>query len=294
MGFFFFGGGAYGVRMLRIVMGWFFGSVAVLGAGLEVAVWPEGQTPGKVTLEAESKVERNDGFQRITNVSRPTLTLYPVNKQGGKPSAAMIICPGGGYRYTVIDKEGSLVAEWLNRAGITGLVLKYRSPNNREGALQDLERAVSLTRARAGEWNLDPERIGVMGFSAGGHLAARASTQFDLRTYAASDRIDASSCRPDVAMLVYPAYLEDGEGKVSPELNLAAAIPPTLIIHTEDDTRLVGGSKVYSAALGQNGVQHKFLLYAEGGHGYGLHPQGDARAWPGAALEWLQQIGFVR
>lgn len=240
--------------------------------------------------EGERSPERTDA-KRITNISRPTLSLFPAPTKGAEPAPAMIVCPGGGYSYVVVDKEGSEIATWLNSHGITALVLKYRVPNNRAGALQDLQRALSLVRANAGEWKIDPKRLGVIGFSAGGNLSAKASTRFDERSYPAIDEVDQQSCRPDFAVLVYPAYLDDKTGSVSQDLNLKANIPPTLIVHSEDDKRFVTGSKSYHAALDEAKVAHDFKLYPTGGHGYGLRSTKDARAWPEYALEWLQKIG---
>ncbi len=177
----------------------------------------------------------------------------------------MIVCPGGGYGYTVIDKEGTEIAAWLNSAGISALVLKYRTPNNRAGALQDAQRALSFARERAAEWNVDPQRLGIIGFSAGGHLAARTSTSFGERSYPAIDAIDEKSCRPDFAVLVYPAYLDNKQGQTAPELNLTATIPPTLIVHNEDDKTHVVGSKIYDAALTAAKVPHEFAFYPTGG-----------------------------
>jgi rhamnogalacturonan endolyase len=253
-------------------------------------VWPEGKMPGKGAAEAETEVKRGDNYHRITNVSRPTLTLFPTDKKDN-PAPAMIVCPGGGYSYVVSDKEGSEIAAWLNSAGITALVLKYRNPNNRAGALQDIQRALSLTRAHAAEWNIDPKRLGVIGFSAGGHLSAKASTQFDQRSYPALDATDQQSCRPDFAVLVYPAYLDDKNGHVSSDLNLKAKIPPTLIVHSEDDKSFIAGSKLYHAALDEAKHPNEFLLYPTGGHGYGLHCEREAKAWPDAALVWMRKNG---
>ncbi len=263
--------------------------------------------PGGAAKDPEKEVPRNDGFHRITNISRPTLTLFPAKATkvetgatDNNPSAtaaaapAVIVCPGGGYGYVVVDKEGSEIARWLNSAGIHALVLKYRVPNNREGALQDVQRALSVVRAHAAEWKIDPQRVGVIGFSAGGNLAAKASTRFDERAYPALDDIDQQSCRPDFAMLVYPAYLDGQDGHVAADLNLKAKIPPTLIVHTEDDKAFVLGSKLYHAALEEAHVAHEFLLYPTGGHGYALHCTKDARAWPDAALAWLGKIGVRR
>lgn len=247
--------------------------------------------PGKGAKEPEAEVPRNDGFHRITNVSRPTLTLFSAPRKGGAAAApAMIVCPGGGYSYTVIDKEGTEIAAWLNSAGISALVLKYRTPNNRAGALQDAQRALSLARERAAEWNIDPQRLGIIGFSAGGNLAAKASAPVEERSYPAIDAGDQQSCRPDFAVLVYPAYLDDKAGQVSPDLNLKTQIPPTLIVHSEDDKTHVVGSKVYDAALTAAKVAHEFKLYPTGGHGYGLHCERDAKAWPDDTLTWLRKV----
>lgn len=257
-----------------------------------VDVWPEGKMPGQGAREPEAEVPRNDGFHRITNVSRPTLAVFPAAQKDSTAAApAFIVCPGGGYSYTVIDKEGTEIAAWLNASGFTALVLKYRTPNNRAGALQDVQRSISLARAHAAEWHLDPQRVGVIGFSAGGNLAAKASAPVEERSYPAIDEIDRLSARPGFAVLVYPAYLDDKAGRVATDLNLKAAIPPTLIVHSEDDKTHVVGSKIYDAALTEAKVQHEFRLYPTGGHGYGLHCDRDARAWPYDALAWLKKIG---
>jgi acetyl esterase/lipase len=267
-------------------------ATSLLPASTIVDVWPEGHMPGKGAKDPEAEVPRNDGFHRITNVSRPTLTLFAAPAKDVKAAPVMIVCPGGGYSYTVVDKEGSEIAAWLNKNGVTALVLKYRTPNNREGALQDIQRAISLTRAKSVEWNIDPKRVGVIGFSAGGNLAAKAGTQFDARSYPVLDAVDQQSCRPDFAVLVYPAYLDDKNGHVSPDLNLKASIPPTLIVHSDDDKTHVVGSKVYHAALDEAKIAHDFKLYATGGHGYGLHCEREAKVWPDDALKWLQKIGI--
>ena len=278
--------------MLRICFFLIAPAVSLIAEMHVVSVWPEGRVPGKVTEEAERLISRSDGYQRITHVSRPSLTLFAASDEVNLPKPAIIVCPGGAYRYTVVDKEGSEIAKRFNQVGISALVLKYRSPDNREGALKDLQRALSLTRSRASEWNIDPERIGVIWFSAGGHLAARASTQFSERSYEAIDSVDAISCRPNFAMLIYPAYLDDKQGNVSSELNLKAEIPPTLIVHSEDDTNHVTGSMIYAKGLKEEGIQHTFKLYSTWGHCYGLHSKGDAHAWPEEAVKWLRKMGI--
>src|SRR4051812_47110786 len=150
-------------------------------AAVTLDVWPAGKMPGRATTQPEGeRPPRGDDVRRVTDVSRPALSVFPAPKTDA-PAPAMIVCPGGGYSYVVIDKEGTEVAAWLNSVGVGALVLKYRVPNNREGALQDVQRALSLARAHAAEWNIDPKRLGVIGFSAGGNLAAKASTRFDPR-----------------------------------------------------------------------------------------------------------------
>jgi acetyl esterase/lipase len=243
-----------------------------------VDVWPEGKMPGSGAKEPEAEVPaKADGFHRITNISRPTLTVFPAP---AKDAPAFIICPGGGYGYVVYDKEGTEIAAWLNSAGFSALVLKYRTPHNREGALQDIQRALSVARVHAAEWHLDPKRLGVIGFSAGGNLAAKASAPVEARSYPPIDATDQQSCRPDFAVLVYPAYLDDKNGHVAADLSLKANIPPTLIVHTEDDKTHVVGSKVYDAALTDGKLAHEFKLYSTGGH-----------VWPDDALAWLHKIG---
>jgi acetyl esterase/lipase len=201
----------------------------------------------------------------------------------------MIVCPGGGYQYVTYDKEGTEIAEWLNSLGISALVLKYRVPNNRAGALQDLQRSLSLVRAQANAWNIDPNRLGVIGFSAGGHLAAKANDETAMRAYEPVDEVDQQLCLPDFTVLVYPAYLEQG-GALASDLKVTAGLSPTLIVHSDDDHHFVAGSRVYAAALAQEKVAHSFLCYPTGGHGYGLRSRGAAREWPTAAADWFNEI----
>jgi acetyl esterase/lipase len=262
---------------------------AMKAAKLTVDLWPEGKMPGRGAKEPQSlhSPERTDAT-RVTNVSRPTISFFPVEKQD---APATIVCPGGGYTYAVVDKEGTEIAAWLNKNGIAAFVLKYRVPNIRDGAFQDVQRALSMVRSRAAEWHLDSKHLGVIGFSAGGHLSARASNRFDERAYPAIDDIDKQSCRPDFAVLVYPAYLDHGKGGLSPILNPKADIPPTLIVHSEDDAKFVAGSKLYDAALTEAKRAHQFQLYPTGGHGYGLHCEREAKAWPDATIAWLAKIG---
>lgn len=258
-----------------------------------VELWPESRMPGKAAPESETVLPgRGDDVLRLTQVSRPTLEVFPAPRSGATSAPAVIICPGGGYSALAYDKEGTDIARWLTSAGITAAVLKYRVPGNRDGAFQDIQRAVRLARARGADWNIDPARLGVIGFSAGGHLSACASTGFARPAYPPIDDSDRLSARPDFAILVYPAYLDTKGGTVAPELDLSADIPPSLIIHSEDDKSFISGSRIYDAALTAAGRAHDFKLYATGGHGYGLRCQKDARAWPDYVLEWLRRSGI--
>lgn len=260
---------------------------------LTVAVWPPGRMPGRGAARPEHLLpDRGDYAQRLTDISRPTLSVFPA--PGAPASApAMIVCPGGGYSYLVVNKEGSEIAAWLNTAGITAVVLHYRVPHNREGALQDIQRALSLTRANAAAWHIDPHHLGVIGFSAGGHLAAAASRDFDQRAYAPIDGVDQQSCRPDLAVLVYPAYLEQDD-RLAPDVHLNPEMPPTLIVHSRDDRVFSPGSILYHAALDRAGRPNTLLMYQTGGHGYGLRCTREAKAWPEAALAWLRRNGVRR
>ena len=267
-----------------------------------LALWPEG-APGEpeATGEETDATKPDDNLVagqpliRLTNVSNPTITVYhaPEDKATG---AAVLVCPGGGYHILALDLEGAEVADWLNGLGITAVVLKYRVPV-REGVprhkrpLQDAQRAMGVVRARADEWNIDPNRIGVLGFSAGGHLAATLSNTAE-RTYERLDAADTLSSRPDFTVLVYPAYLTATEQgpELAPEVAVTENTPPTLLVQTEDDNIPVENSLFYYLALKRAGVPAEMHLYATGGHGYGLRKvDSPVHTWPNRAARWLQQ-----
>ena len=242
--------------------------------------------PGRGAAEPErDRPARPDGIQRITNVSRPTLAVYPSSKK----APTILISPGGGYTNVVPGKEGYEVAAWLNSIGMTALVLKYRVPNNREGALQDIQRAIRLAHENAKEWNIDRRRLGVMGFSAGGHLSAKASMLFDRSSYAAIDKVDKHKARPDFAVLVYPAYLEK-DGLVTADVDL----PPTLILGTVDDKTYFNASKTYHEALDAAKLPNKLIVYSTGGHGYGMRATGEAQSWTKDTEKWLREIKMLK
>jgi acetyl esterase/lipase len=216
-------------------------------------VWPD-KPPGTVTTNTESAMpSRGDNVTRLTDVSEPTLTFYPA-PNASAPLPTVVVCPGGGYSILAIDKEGSEVAAWLNSFGFNAAVLKYRVPNNREGAFMDAQRAMRLVRRNAKKWNVDPKRVGIMGFSAGGHLAARISTAYAEPAYPQVDAADKQSCRPDFTILVYPAYLADDEGQLASEVPVNPQTPPAFLLQTRDDKKYVASSIAYDKALKSAGV----------------------------------------
>ena len=276
-------------------------------ADAPIHLWP-GAAPGdKQALPPEADTSGANGALvsgrkviRLGNVSTPTLTVYRAPKEHDTHTAVLVF-PGGGYSILAMDLEGTEICEWLNSIGVTGVLVKYRvptRPGQPRGAapLQDAQRAVGMIRQRASSLGLDPQRVGVLGFSAGGHLAAALSTNFDHRTYDPVDAADSVSCRPDFTMLVYPAYLtvKDEGDKVSPELKIGAATPPTFLVQAEDDGVRVETSLFYYEALRMAKIPAEMHLYPKGGHGYGLRPSANTvSTWPKRAEEWLLSLGML-
>lgn len=261
-------------------------------ATVALPVWPAGKMPGRGPTGTERELpSKGDNVIRLTDVHEPAISVFQA-PGAGKPTPAVVICPGGAYSVLAYNKEGTEVAAWLNSIGITGVVLKYRVPGNRDGAFQDVQRALRLVRQNAAQWNIAPNRIGVMGFSAGGHLSARLSTHADQPTYPKLDAVDEVNLRPDFTILIYPAYLATA-GKLAEELPVSAKTPPTFIVHTEDDKSFVAGSKIYHAALETAKVPNEFFLVATGGHGYGLRSQKEVSVWPKKCQEWLTKAGIL-
>jgi acetyl esterase/lipase len=257
-----------------------------------VPVWPDGKMPGHGADQPEKPNPIPPGGPiKVTFVSQPTLEVFKAPGIHG-PAPALIISPGGAYALLAYKTEGTEIVEWLNTLGITGIVLKYRVPSNQSGAFQDIQRAVRLTRSHATEWGIQADKVGVMGVSAGGHLSARLSTNFDKPAYPAIDDADKLSCRPDVAVLVYPGYLGDS-GTLAKDLPVTASTPPTLVVVAEDDLHHVVGSKVYDSALKAANVPEELQIYPTGGHGFALHSLKDAKVWPVDAAEWLRKVGFL-
>ena len=257
------------------------------GPGIVVMLWPKDAVPAPTTKGPEKALpSRGDNVLRLTEISEPSFTVY--RAESAQPAPAVIICPGGGYSILAYDKEGTELAAWLNTLGITGVVLKYRVPNNREGAFQDIQRALRIVRHRAAEWNIARDRVGVMGFSAGGHLSARLSVFAGPATYPRVDAADEQRLRPDFAVLGYPAYLDQG---MVPLVDVRTA--PTFIAQAVDDKKFIVGTDAYFAALKETKGPHAFFRCATGGHGHGLRSDKEAKAWPDKCQAWLRQIGVL-
>jgi acetyl esterase/lipase len=274
---------------------------------ITVPLWPQG-VPGEtnklgeernMTKPTENKIAGRDVI-RLGNISKPTITIYPAPKEKNT-GAAVVVFPGGGYHILAWDLEGTEVCEWLNSIGVNAVLLKYRVPK-RDGverhvpALQDAQRAVGLVRGLAPEYGIDPKRIGVLGFSAGGHLAAALSAASAQRTYPRVDADDNGSCRPDFAVLIYPAYLTlmEKSDAINPQTAVSSNTPPTFIAMTQDDPVRVETALFYSAALTQAGVPFELHIYPKGGHGYGLRrTDNPVTAWPDRVAEWMKFNGWL-
>ena len=236
---------------------------------------------------------------RLGNVSRPTLTVY--SPKGSNTGAAVVVFPGGAYKILAIDLEGTEVCDWLNSAGVTCLLLKYRVPNTgpypkSPAALQDAQRALGLARQHAAEWRIDPNRIGVLGFSAGAHLAAALSTHYEQRLYDSVDAADKLSCRPDFAVIIYPGYLALAEQGMTPnpEIHPTPQTPPSFILQAENDPVHVENAVEYFMALKNASVPAELHIFAEGGHGFGLRrTQLPITAWPQSVEIWLRTIKML-
>ena len=250
------------------------------------------------------------GFS-VENVSRPTMTVY--SPSGKNTGIAVVVFPGGGYQELAIDLEGTEVCDWLTAKGITCVLLKYRVPNSgmhwdekckcqkkpkAPTALEDAQRTLGLLRLHAAEWGIDPHKIGVLGFSAGGHLVADVSTHWDKRMYASVDAADKESCRPDFAVALYPGHLwiDTEKFELNPDIRVTKETPPTFIVQAKDDpVDSVKNSQVYYRALKEAGVPVEMHLFAHGGHAFGLRrTKLPITRWPELAEKWLGRIGMVK
>jgi acetyl esterase/lipase len=267
-------------------------------------IWPQGApgsapgAPAEVdTTTAKDNLIAGKPLIRLGNVSIPTITLYePRGVNGATP--AVVVFPGGGYHILAIDLEGTEVCDWLNSAGVACVLLKYRVPDSgpypkSPAALEDAQRALGLVRQHATEWGVDPNRVGVLGFSAGAHLAAALSTHFDQRLYPPQDAADQLSCRPDFAVIVYPGYLANAEQDMAPnpDIQPTEKTPPSFIVQAEDDPVHVENATTYFLQLKNAKVPAELHIYAEGGHGYGLRRTAlPVTTWPQAVEIWLHTI----
>ncbi len=282
---------------------------------LVVELWP-----GKVADDDSSKIGEEKFIQLmvdgkpyqvfgkptrwLTNVTKPTLTVYRPMKDKDT-GLAMIICPGGGYHNLGWDVEGEEVAEWLNSVGITGIILKYRCPRRpgedktepAKGPLKDAQRAVSLVRGKAKEWGINPDRIGMVGFSAGGHLVGATATNFEKRSYAPVDDLDNISCRPDFAVMLYSGYLKPKDkDELSAGLPVSNKTPPTLLVHASDDKiSPPEHSAMMYLALKRAGASAELHIYASGGHGFGVRKSDyPCSTWTDRCLDWLRNQGLLK
>jgi acetyl esterase/lipase len=284
-----------------------------------VPIWP-GAAPdaqpvngpeNKITVAKDSLVDGRPVIA-VENVARPTMTVYA--PAGNNTGAAVVVFPGGGYKILAIDLEGTEVCDWVTAKGITCVLLKYRVPDSGPAwderckchivpkaptALEDAQRTVGLVRFHAREWHIDPHKIGVLGFSAGGHMVAAMSTHFEHRLYAAVDAADKESCRPDFAVALYPGHLWTGDGKfeLNPDIrtHITRQTPPTFLLQAENDyVDNVNQSLVYYIALKNAKVPVEMHLYAQGGHAFGLRrTKLPITGWPRLVEIWLGSIGML-
>ena len=262
---------------------------------VEVTLFPEGAVePAGFVAEPEGLMEdkKKDGVKRVGNVSVPMMTVY--RPETGANGTAVLVCPGGGYSILAIEHEGTQVCEWLNSLGVTAVLLKYRVPRRDATRphvypLEDARQAMKLLRARGGEWGIKPDRIGVLGFSAGGNL----SVMLALNPEGAGDM---EAVRPNFAVPVYPAYLtvDGGNGELVKEIVVDEKAPPVCLIHAHNDKITPAGSALLYLAYQRAGRPAELHVYSAGGHGFGMKANGDAiNEWPARVGAWLKQIGML-
>jgi acetyl esterase/lipase len=271
-----------------------------------VNLWP-GKAPGETKelppeenlTKPEDKLVGGRPIIKLTNVSTPTLTVYRPAKEKDT-GAAVIVCPGGGHYILAFDHEGTEAAQWLNTIGLTGIVLKYRVPARNqerrfEAAVQDAQRAIRLVRSRADEWEIDPKRIGVLGFSAGGETAGLAALLHAEPQYEAVDEVDQISARPDFAALIYPGgFVERGQTTLRPHVVVPDDAPPMFFVHAFDDNVPALNSLLLATELKKANIPAELHLYSAGGHGFGMRDNSDpVNTWPKRCEEWLRRQGWL-
>lgn len=283
-------------------------------APLVLPVWP-GKVVGDYGTFGPERVRASDNSPTktakwITSVTKPTITVFRP-AESYNTGLALVICPGGGYWNLAWDLEGEEVATWLNTVGVTGIVLKYRVPRRpgqpeplpAPGPLLDAQRAISLVRSNAEEWGIDPAKIGIVGFSAGGHLAVTTATYFDRRSYEPIDDVDAVSCRPDFAVAVYPGYLvpedlapdDEASDELASYIRIPERTPPMFFVHASDDPESgPEHSLAMYLALKRAGVRSELHIYSTGGHGFGVRKSRlPCSTWTDRCLAWLRSEGLL-
>ncbi len=264
------------------------------------------------TTDPKKELVAGKPYIYLRNIFQPTLTLY--SPKGRNTGTAVLVIPGGGFEVLAMDLEGTEVCDWLTADGISCVLLKYRVPSLPYDwhcdcrpdnltvpiqGLEDAQRAMGLVRLHAAEWHIDPHKVGVLGFSAGGYLVAAISTHYERRLYPAVDAADEESCRPDFAVAVYPGHIATDDGKLNPNVPITARTPPTFLVQAENDSMDgVQQSLVYFAALKQAGVPAELHIYADGGpnkgHAVGLRPTAlPITHWPDLVIPWLKTIGMM-
>ena len=278
----------------------------------QIPIWPgippdSRHMPGlEYARPAKDSLVAGKPWTEVSNVSTPTITLFP--PKGANTGAAVVVFPGGGYYDLAMDLEGTEACEWLASIGITGVLLKYRVPvhhtRRNSGAypdspmdLEDAQRTIGLLRLHAKEWHLDVHKIGVLGFSAGGHLVAAISTHFKKRLYRPLDAADRLSCRPDFGVALYPGHLwlGDPKFKLNPNVPVTKDTPPQFLLQAEDDhVDSANDSLVYYIALKNAGVPAEIHLFPHGGHAFGLRPtKFPITRWPKLVQIWLQSMSVI-
>lgn len=277
-------------------------TMSLLSQEKPILLFPDGAPGESVKMKQVDDLTGNKvagcPVLRISNVSEPTLTFFPApaNNNSG---VTIVVNPGGGYNILAYNLEGTEICKRFNSYGINCVLVKYRVPRREglekhEAPLQDVQRAIAYTRSHAEEWGINPDKIGVLGFSAGAHLSAVASTNYDNRTYQKIDSHDDVSLRPDFTALIYPAYLSGDNFSISPELKVDENTPPTILIQTQDDKSHIDSSVFYYYALKEAKVPAEMHLYPSGGHGYGARNTGHTvNEWPHRVLSWLRDIKML-
>lgn len=270
---------------------------------IELKLWPKGAPePAGFTSEPEKVIPPKDekDVKRVTNVTDPTITVFKAEKPNG---TAVIVCPGGGYHILAIEHEGTQVCEYLNTLGVTAVLLKYRVPARSKETpskepLQDAQRAIGLVRHHAAEWGIKPERVGILGFSAGGHLTVMATLHSNERTYDNDPALDVDDATPSFSIPVYPAYLvsKDDTFTLLPDVKVTDKSPPMCLVHAGDDKGVTSssGSAMLYLEYKKLGIPAELHIYSKGGHGFGMRKTGLPVAdWLVRVGEWMRSMGYL-